>query len=63
MKFTKGQKIKSSGKIQECYCCDEEVACFGVVVDIEDGQSVDFEDTFVVSNVKGFEDGFKYELK
>ena len=61
MRFKKGEKIKTEGKIFECFVSDEELACFGVVVEIEDGKSVDFDDTFVVSNIKGFDDGFKYE--
>jgi len=46
-----------------CILCDEEFACFAELTRGGGaGFSIDMENTFIVSNLKDFEDGFKYEL-
>jgi len=74
MRFTKGQDIKTTHQgngvheIAElltftCILCDEEFACFAELTRGGGaGFSIDMDNTFILSNLKDFEDGFKYEL-
>ena len=74
MRFTKGQDIKTTAGQDEvtesgelltftCILCDEEFACFAELTRGGGaGFSIDMDNTFILSNLKDFEDGFKYEL-
>ncbi len=62
-RFNKGEDIKTEGKEFTCIVCDEEFATFCELIRTDDGGfSINMENIFVVSNLKDFEDGFKYKL-